>query len=322
MKILITGCAGFIGYHIAEKILTDFKKCKVYGIDNFNNYYSPELKNKRIINLKKYKKFNLKKIDISKKEIVKKIFNRNKFDIVIHMAAQAGIRYSLVNPKSYFESNVIGFFNILELSNQNKVKKFIFASSSSVYGDQKKYPFKEDFNLHPNNLYSLTKKINEECAKDLSELTNMKIIGLRFFTIYGKFGRPDMFIYKFLKSSLSNLKFKLNNYGNHKRDFTHIDDVTNIIKDLIQKKITKKYQIFNICSNKPINLKLLINKINKITKIKNKTFKVKRNHADVLITHGDNSKIKKYLKIYKFRNIFNEIKEVINWYTKNKIYKY
>jgi UDP-glucuronate 4-epimerase len=322
MKILITGCAGFIGYHIAEKILKDFKKCKVYGIDNFNNYYSPELKNKRIINLKKYQKFNLKKIDISKKEIVKKIFNRNKFDIVIHMAAQAGIRYSLVNPKSYFESNVIGFFNILELSNQNKVKKFIFASSSSVYGDQKKYPFKEDFNLYPNNLYSLTKKINEECAKDLSELTNMTIIGLRFFTIYGKFGRPDMLIYKFLKSSLSNLTFKLNNYGDHKRDFTHIDDVTNIIKGLILKKIKKKYQIFNICSNKPINLKLLINKINKITKIKNKTFKVKRNHADVLITHGDNSKIKKYLKIYKFRNIFNEIKEVINWYTKNKIYKY
>lgn len=322
MKILITGCAGFIGYHIAEKILKDFKKCKVYGIDNFNNYYSPELKNKRIINLKKYQKFNLEKIDISKKEIVKKIFNRNKFDIVIHMAAQAGIRYSLVNPKSYFESNVIGFFNILELSNQNKVKKFIFASSSSVYGDQKKYPFKENFNLYPNNLYSLTKKINEECAKDLSRLTNMKIIGLRFFTIYGKFGRPDMFIYKFLKSSLSNLTFKLNNYGDHKRDFTHIDDVANIIKGLILKKIKKKYQIFNICSNNPINLKLLINKINKITKINNKIFKVKRNHADALITHGDNSKIKKYLKIYKFKNIFNEIKEVINWYKKNKIYKY
>ena len=322
MKILITGCAGFIGYHIAEKILKDFKKCKVYGIDNFNNYYSPELKNKRIINLKKYQKFILKKIDISKKEIVKKIFDRNKFDIVIHMAAQAGIRYSLVNPQSYCESNLLGFFNILELSNQNKVKKFIFASSSSVYGDQKKYPFKENFNLYPNNLYSLTKKINEECAKDLSRLTNMKIIGLRFFTIYGKFGRPDMFIYKFLKSSLSNLTFKLNNYGDHKRDFTHIDDVANIIKGLILKKIKKKYQIFNICSNKPINLKLLINKINKITKINNKIFKVKRNHADVLITHGDNSKIKKYLKIYKFKNIFNEIKEVINWYKKNKIYKY
>ena len=322
MKILITGCAGFIGYHIAEKILKDLKKCKVYGVDNFNNYYSPELKKKRIINLKKYQKFNLRKIDISNKEIVKKIFNRNKFDIVIHMAAQAGIRYSLVNPQSYLESNFLGFFNILELANNNKVKKFIFASSSSVYGDQKKYPFKENFNLYPNNLYSLTKKINEECAKDLSQLTNMKIIGLRFFTIYGKFGRPDMFIYKFLKSLFSNSTFKLNNYGDHKRDFTHIDDVANIIKSLILKKIKKKYQIFNICSNKPINLKLLLNKMNKIIKIKNKIFKVKKNNADVLITHGDNSKIKKFLKINKFRNIFNEIREVIYWYKKNKIHKY
>ena len=322
MKILITGCAGFIGYHIAEKILKDLKKCKVYGVDNFNNYYSPALKKKRIINLKKYQKFNLRKIDISNKEIVKKIFNRNKFDIVIHMAAQAGIRYSLVNPQSYLESNLLGFFNILELSHKNQVKKFIFASSSSVYGDQKKYPFKENFNLYPNNLYSLTKKINEECAKDLSQLTNMKIIGLRFFTIYGKFGRPDMFIYKFLKSLFSNSTFKLNNYGDHKRDFTHIDDVANIIKSLILKKIKKKYQIFNICSNKPINLKLLINKINKIIKIDKKIFKVKRNNADVLITHGDNSKIKKFLKINKFRNIFNEIRDVIYWYKKNKIYKY
>jgi UDP-glucuronate 4-epimerase len=238
------------------------------------------------------------------------------------MAAQAGIRYSLVNPQSYLESNLLGFFNILEFSHKNKVKKFIFASSSSVYGDQKKYPFKENFNLYPNNLYSLTKKINEECAKDLSKLTNMKIIGLRFFTIYGKFGRPDMFIYKFLKSLFSNSTFKLNNYGDHKRDFTHIDDVANIIKSLILKKIKKKYQIFNICSNKPINLKLLLNKMNKIIKIKNKIFKVKRNNADVLITHGDNSKIKKFLKINKFRNIFNEIREVIYWYKKNKIHKY
>lgn len=322
MKILITGCAGFIGYHIAEKILKDFKEYKVYGIDNLNNYYSPELKKERIINLKKYQKFNFKKIDISNKEIVKKIFNRNKFDIVIHMAAQAGIRYSLVNPQSYFESNLIGFFNILELSNKNKVKKFIFASSSSVYGDQKKYPFKENLNLYPNNLYSLTKKINEECAKDLSQLTNMKIIGLRFFTIYGIFGRPDMFIYKFLKSLLSNLTFKLNNYGNHKRDFTHIDDVVNIIKDLILKKIEKKYQVFNICSNKPINLKLLINKMKETIKIDSKIIKVKKNNSDVLITHGDNTKIKKYLKIKKFKNILEEIKIIINWYKENKIFKY
>jgi len=322
MKILITGCAGFIGYHIAKKILKDFKKSKVLGIDNLNNYYSPKLKKKRIFKLKKYRKFNFKKIDISNKKILKKIFNKNNFDIVIHMAAQAGIRHSLINPQSYFKSNLKGFFNVLELSNLNCVKKFIFASSSSVYGDQKKYPYKENFNLYPNNIYSFSKKINEECAKDLSELTKMKVIGLRFFTIYGDFGRPDMFIYKFLKSCLSNVTFILNNYGDHKRDFTHIDDVTNIIKGLILKKIIEKYQIFNVCSSKPINLKLLISKISKILKINNKIIKTKRQNVDVLNTHGDNTKIKKYLRIKKFKNILEELENIIKSYKDNKIFKY
>ena len=322
MKILITGCAGFIGFHIAEKILKDFKKSKVFGIDNLNNYYSPKLKKKRIFHLKKYKKFNFKKIDISNKKKLEKIFNKNNFDIVIHMAAQAGIRYSLINPQSYFKNNLIGFFNILELSNLNSIKKFIFASSSSVYGDQKKYPYKENFYLYPNNIYSSSKKINEECAKDLSELTKMKVIGLRFFTIYGDFGRPDMFIYKFLKSCFSNLIFQLNNYGDHKRDFTHIDDVTNIIKGLILKKIREKYQIFNVCSNKPIGLKLLISKIKKILKINNKILNNKRQNVDVLNTHGDNTKIKKYLKIKKFKNILEEIENIIKSYKDNKIFKY
>ena len=145
MKILITGCAGFIGFHIAERILKDFKKSKVFGIDNLNNYYSPKLKKKRIFELKKYKKFNFEKIDISNKIKLKKIFNKHNFDIVVHMAAQAGIRYSLINPQSYFKSNLIGFFNVLELSNLNCVKKFIFASSSSVYGDQKNIHIKKIF---------------------------------------------------------------------------------------------------------------------------------------------------------------------------------
>ena len=150
----------------------------------------------------------------------------------------------------------------------------------------------------------------------------MKLIGLRFFTIYGKFGRPDMFIYKFLKSCLSNLTFQLNNYGDHKRDFTHIDDVTNIIKGLILKKIREKYQIFNVCSNKPINLKLLISKIKKILKINNKIINNKRQNVDVLNTHGDNTKIKKYLKIKKFKNILEEIENIIRSYKDNKIFKY
>jgi len=241
---------------------------------------------------------------------------------VIHMAAQAGVRYSFVNPESYIDSNIKGFFNIIENSAKHKVKKFIFASSSSVYGEQKKYPFKENFELKPNNIYSFSKKLNEDCAKDLSKVSTMKIIGLRFFTIYGKFGRPDMFIFKFLKSSFKKLKFELNNNGNHNRDFTNIDDVTDIMNKLIKKKIKDRYQIFNVCSNSPSSLPLLILKMKKILNIDTKIVKTPRNVADVLMTHGDNSKIKKYLKIKKFRNIFNEIKEVIDWYEKNKIYRY
>jgi UDP-glucuronate 4-epimerase len=161
-------------------------------------------------------------------------------------------------------------------------------------------------------------------ASDLSKskFFKMKIVALRFFTIYGDYGRPDMFIYKFLNFLVKKKTFYLNNYGNHKRDFTHIDDVTNIIKRLILKKIKKKYQVFNVCSNKPINLKLLIVKIKNILKIDNRIIKVKRNSADVLITHGDNSEIKKYLKIKNFKSIGDEIKDIIIWYKENKIFKY
>ena len=261
-------------------------------------------------------------MDISNKNYVDNFFKKHKFEIVIHMAAQAGVRYSFVNPESYIESNIKGFFNIIENSAKYKVKKFIFASSSSVYGEQKTYPFKENFELKPTNIYSFSKKLNEDFAKDLSTVTSMKIIGLRFFTIYGKFGRPDMFVFKFLRSSFKNLKFELNNNGNHNRDFTHIDDVTDIMNKLIKKKIKERYQIFNVCSNNPSSLPLLISKIKKILNIDTNVVKIRRNMADVLMTHGDNGKIKKYLKIKKFRNIFNEIKDVIEWYKKNKIYKY
>jgi|TARA_B110000971_G_scaffold97173_1_gene99973 UDP-glucuronate 4-epimerase len=322
MKILITGCAGFIGYHVAKKILNRSKLYQVFGIDNVNSYYSRDLKIKRVLDLKKNSKFKFLKIDISNRGRIDNFFKKHKFEIVIHMAAQAGVRYSFVNPESYIESNIKGFFNIIENSNKYKVKKFIFASSSSVYGEQKKYPFKENFLLKPNNIYSFSKKLNEDCAKDLSKVTSMKIVGLRFFTIYGKFGRPDMFIFKFLKSSFRNLKFELNNNGNHNRDFTHIDDVTDIINKLINKTIKDRYQIFNVCSNNPSSLLLLISKMKKILNIDTKIVKISRNVADVLMTHGDNRKIKKYLKIKKFRNIFSEIKNVIDWYKKNKIYKY
>ena len=321
MNILITGCAGFIGFHLSEFLSKKYKKSKIIGFDNINNFYSPILKKMRIKELKKNKNFYFKKIDLQNKKKIENIFKRNKIKIVIHLAAQAGVRDSLKMPNSYFKSNFIGFMNIVNISNKNKVKKFIFASSSSVYGDKKKFPLKENMNISPKNIYSATKKINEDISNDLSKISNMKMIGLRFFTVYGKFGRPDMFIFKFLNSLLNNKKFHLYNKGKHYRDYTHIDDVVNIIISLIKKKITKKFQIFNICSNDPIDLNKLVKFISNFVNIKAKIIKKKRNSIEVLKTHGDNKKILGFLKIKLTRNIFFELPAIIEWYKKNQIWK-
>jgi len=322
MKFLVTGSAGFIGYHIARMILENFKKSSVIGIDNFNNYYSVKLKKERIKILKNFKKFKFIKIDICNLEKVSNLFKKNKFEIVIHMAAQPGVRYSMVNPKLYFSSNIEGFLNIIENCNLSKVKKFFFASSSSVYGYQKSYPLKENYNLNPNNIYSFTKKNNEDVAEDISRISKIRIVALRFFTIYGDYARPDMFIYKYLYSLNKKKTFYINNYGNHKRDFTHVDDVKSIIKKLILSKRLKNNQVFNICSSNPVNILKLALLIKDYLKSKIKIIKIKKHKADVLVTYGSNVKIKKFLKIKKFKNIFKEIKKVIDNYNNKKIYKY
>lgn len=322
MKILITGCAGFIGYHICEDLLKKFKKISIIGIDNINDYYSQEIKKKRIRLLKKDKKFHFIKTDISNKDKVKKVFSQNKFDIVVHMAAQAGVRYALVNPESYLKSNIEGFLNILDNLKTSSVKKFIFASSSSVYGEQKKFPLREKFKPNPINIYSSTKLLNEQVAKDFSNISNVKFVCLRFFTVYGILGRPDMFLFKLLKSIFQNKKFYLNNNGNHQRDFTHIDDVKNIIYKLIKKKFNNKFQLFNVCSNKSINLRQLITEISKLTNLNPKIVKIQKHKADVLKTHGDNTEIVKFLNLKYFRNIIFELPSIISWYKKNKFYKY
>jgi UDP-glucuronate 4-epimerase len=322
MKFLVTGSAGFIGYHITKMILENFKGSSVTGIDNLNSYYSVKLKNERIKILKNFKKYKFRKIDITNAKKVSSLFKNNKFDIVIHMAAQPGVRYSIINPNAYFSSNIEGFLNIIENCNLSKVKMFFFASSSSVYGDQKKYPLKENYNLNPNNIYSHTKKNNEDVAEDISGISKMKIVALRFFTIYGNYARPDMFIYKFLNFLHNKRTFYLNNYGNHKRDFTHVNDVKNIIKKLILTKRLKNYQVFNICSSNPVNILKLALLIKDYLKSKIKIIKIKKHKADVLVTYGSNVKIKKFLKIKKFKNIFKEIKKVIDNYNNKKIYKY
>ena len=322
MKVLVTGCAGFLGYHICDELLKINNSTSIIGIDSINDYYSQGIKKKRLKDLKENKNFLFYKIDISNKKKLKKIFNDHKFEIIIHLAAQAGVRHALKDPESYLDSNIKGFLNLVDNLKTNTVKKFIFASSSSVYGEGKKFPQSEEMKPKPINIYSSTKLLNEEIIRDYSNISKIKFIGLRFFTIYGSHGRPDMFLFKLLKSIFKKNSFYLNNYGNHLRDFTHVDDVKMIIKKLIDKKIKTKFQIFNVCSNNPISILKLISDVSKITSTNPKIVKIKRHKADVLKTHGSNIKIKKYLNIKSFRNIFEELLPIVNWYRDKKFYKY
>jgi len=322
MKVLVTGCAGFLGYHICDELLKINNSTSIIGIDSINDYYSQGIKKKRLKDLKENKNFLFYKIDISNKKKLKKIFNDHKFEIIIHLAAQAGVRHALKDPESYLDSNIKGFLNLVDNLKTNTVKKFIFASSSSVYGEGKKFPQSEEMKPKPINIYSSTKLLNEEIIRDYSNISKIKFIGLRFFTIYGSHGRPDMFLFKLLKSIFKKNSFYLNNYGNHLRDFTHVDDVKMIIKKLIDKKIKTKFQIFNVCSNNPISVLKLTSDVSKITSTNPKIVKIKRHKADVLKTHGSNIKIKKYLNIKSFRNIFEELLPIVNWYRDKKFYKY
>ncbi len=312
MKIIITGVAGFIGFNLAKKLLQ--KKNTIYGIDNLDNYYSVSYKKKRLKELKKFKNFYFKKIDIIK--INKKHFKNIKIDTVVHLAAQAGVRYSFNRPAKYIDTNIIGFLNLIKFSNQKKIKKLLYASSSSVYGDSINFPLKESENLNPKNIYGISKKINEKTAELYSKIYKMNFIGLRFFTVFGEWGRPDMFMMKLFKAFKEKKFFYLNNFGNHSRDFTYIEDVVKILVSLISKNI-QGHQVFNICSNKPQNILNIVKKFNKKNKTRIKLIKMHK--ADVLDTHGDNKKIKKVLKIKKFSKFNNNFYKVLRWYKDNNI---
>lgn len=317
MKILITGVAGFIGYNLANHFLK--KGFTVYGIDNFDNYYSVKIKKERIKILKKDKKFLFNVLDISKYTILNNYIKKKTIDIIIHLAAQAGVRYSLINPNKYLDSNLSGFINLIKAIEKKKIKKFLYASSSSVYGDSKKFPLKENSKLQPKSIYGLSKKINEELASQYSKIYKTKFIGLRFFTIYGEWGRPDMFMMKLFKSSIVKKNFYLNNYGNHNRDFTYIGDVVKIVEKLIRKKVNK-HEIFNICSNNPINIYDIVKKFRKSNNLNLKLTQLHK--ADVLKTHGNNSKIKKFVSFYKFSNFDKKFSQVLGWFKKYKIEKF
>ena len=331
MKILVTGCVGFIGFHLSKKLILNGHT--VIGVDSINNYYGIKIKLDRLKILKKTsKKFIFKKGNISDNFFLEKVFKKFKIDQVINLAAQAGVRYSIENPKAYLDSNLVGFFNILECSRKFKIKHLIYASTSSVYGNNSKLPFKESRHAdHPIQFYAATKRSNEIIAHSYSYLYSLPTTGLRFFTVYGPWGRPDMALFIFTKNILNGDKIDLFNFGNHIRDFTYVDDIIEPIIRLLKKppkkmkKIFKKndpsesnapFKIYNIGNNNPKKLKEFVkaieDKVGKKAKINLKPLQ----KGDVYETYADTSKIYKLTGYKSKTDIDIGISNFVDWFRK------
>lgn len=263
--ILITGSSGFIGSNLAERLLSNFEGVKIVGLDNMNDYYDVRIKKYRLNKLKKYENFKFIKGNLADKQLITKIFDEYKPNIVVNLAAQAGVRYSITNPDAYIESNLIGFYNILEACRYNPVEHLVYASSSSVYGSNKKVPYSTDDKVdNPVSLYAATKKSNELMAHAYSKLYNIPSTGLRFFTVYGPAGRPDMAYFGFTNKLLNGDTIKIFNYGNCQRDFTYVDDIVEGIVRVMTNAPEKKkgedglplppYKVYNIGNSNPVNL--------------------------------------------------------------------
>ncbi len=323
MKILITGSAGFIGFHVSKLFLQ--KGHYVYGVDSLNKYYDVKLKKARNRVLLNYSKYKFKKININSPKKISFLFKQNKFDLVIHLAAQAGVRYSLKNPRAYIDSNIKGFFNIIDNIKKNNVKNFMYASSSSIYGNSKRPVFKESDNAtSPIQLYAATKRSNELIAHAYSSLYKINTIGLRFFTVYGPWGRPDMSLFLFTKKILGKKKIDVFNHGKHFRDFTFIDDVVKGIYLCAIKGFSKikknHFKIFNIASGRPIKLTKFIKIIETKLKLKaNKKF-LKLQKGDVIKTYGSIKKISSELGYNPKTSINQGVSKFIDWYM--KFYKF
>jgi UDP-glucuronate 4-epimerase len=318
MKILITGVAGFIGFHLANNLLNR-KNQYIYGIDNLNDYYDINLKKERLSILKKKNKFFFKKIDITDKKKLFLYIKKIKPKIIINLAAQAGVRYSIQNPETYLYNNIIGFYNILEISREIKIKHLIFASTSSVYGASTKFPLHENIQTDkPLSFYAATKKSNEIMAHSYSNIYKLPVTGVRFFTVYGPYGRPDMSLFKFSKSIILGKKINLFNNGKHVRDFTYIDDVVEAIIKLIPNIPKNKipYEIYNIGNGNPKKLSEFLNLIEKYLSKKSKIKNMPLQKGDVVKTHADIKKLQKKINYSPKTNIDVGIKNFVNWIKK------
>ena len=328
-RVFVTGAAGFIGFHLSRRLLKE--GCHVTGIDNLNHYYDVGLKEARLEKLTPLENFSFFKTDLSDREGLKKVFKNREFDVVVNLAAQAGVRYSIENPHAYIDSNIVGFVNLLECCRHNDVKHLVFASSSSVYGANTKMPFSVHHNVdHPVSLYAATKKANELMAHTYSHLYGLCCTGLRFFTVYGPWGRPDMALFLFTKAILEKKPIKVFNHGRMQRDFTYIDDiiegVVRIMGRLPEPDPTwsgddpdpgtsyNRYKIYNIGNNNPVELMEFINTIEKVLGRKAKKEFLDLQPGDVPATYADIDDLIKDVGFKPKTPIETGIKRFVSWY--------
>ena len=314
MKYLVTGAAGFIGNFVAERLC--IAGHQVMGLDNLNDYYDPNLKQARLDRIKHFKEFTFVKMDLADRSGIANLFEKEKFDRVIHLAAQAGVRYSIENPMAYIDSNLVGFATILEGCRHNKVQHLVYASSSSVYGINEKIPFSTEDNVdHPASLYAATKKSNELMAHSYSHLYKLPTTGLRFFTVYGPWGRPDMAPFLFTDAILNDQEIKVFNHGKMKRDFTYIDDIVEgviRIQDVIPSG--SLYKIFNIGNNEPVELMSFIEAIEKATDKTAKKIYMPMQAGDVPTTFADIDSLTEEVGFNPGTNIEYGIEQFVTWF--------
>jgi len=329
MKILVTGSAGFIGSALSISLLE--RGDQVVGIDNHNDYYDPKLKEARLERHADHKNYTHIRIDIANCSEIEKVFLEHKPQCVINLAAQAGVRYSLEHPRAYVDSNLVGFVNILEGCRQNKVEHLVYASSSSVYGANTHMPFSVNDNVdHPLSLYAASKKANELLAHSYSHLYDLPTTGLRFFTVYGPWGRPDMALFKFTKAILTEKPIKVFNYGKHRRDFTYIDDVISGVTKVLDKPATKNpnwngdspdsstssapWRIYNIGNSKPVDLMDYIEALEKALNKKAIKEFLPLQPGDVPETYANVQELEDQFNYRPSTSIEDGIANFVNWY--------
>jgi UDP-glucuronate 4-epimerase len=330
-KILVTGAAGFIGFHLVRRLLESGHK--IYGIDNLNAYYDVRLKLDRLkelgvdvqdenflrqkeVDSERYGDFKFLQLDLTDEHRLDVLFEKEKFDVVVNLAAQAGVRYSIDNPKVYVQSNVVGFINILEACRQNNIKHLIYASSSSVYGNRDEVPFSEHDRVdHPISLYAATKKSNELMAHVYSQLYGLPTTGLRFFTVYGPWGRPDMAPFLFTKALFEGKPIKVFNNGDLRRDFTYIDDIIQGVTGIIDKEVAESdYRVFNIGNNHPEKLMDFIQFIEQFSGKKAVLNLLPMQAGDVYQTYADIDLLNKYTGYKPATSLEDGLAKFVEWY--------